>query len=1832
MMKKILSVIGCLVPFGANAVVELTPDNYATEFPSWNKPIGGIVGADSSAVPLTGINVYDGGVEDRGAGLNLQATALNIRADADGVSQGLTASQNFVVGKPANEGAGKGSVFVTVGKNVLNEDGSTQFVASDTFDIVSAGDISVGGGLTVNDGFTLGIQTPQGGVINASFGSVEAVGALNIKNIGVLDVTGNLTSYNALNVASTNTMNVGALQIKSGGADVNLTGALNVKNGSIYNTYVDGVDGDVSIVAASANVAQGIQNNTGDMVINLGGGSLTAGGTVENTGFADSMEIKAGDVIVAGTMKNDVADAVMRLDVNSLQINGGDADNPSLVNKGDFYATVAGKTHFMNGMSLVDMASSNVFDLTTGQLTFGANVTGDALAKMFTSNLVGSVDAEGNITGGFKLNITNDDFDFTDASGAGVRVVNGNPQNVNATMDLTAQNFNITGIDNYGTLNLKSTENQTGVAPVTNVESKGVYVSGDITGYAGSTTTITSNANIIAATGVTNSGNMVLNGVNVGVASVANNAGDLKIQASTSNGMVCVDGNVATAAGDVDIWGRDIQIGGKIISTGGTTTIKSSENADRDVQLKLAGIDVLGGTVSLNSLVSRIDMTQGLVVRGFNQAEGIAGGTLNIGYAQTSAPNLVNVTGAVRIDGNVTAKDITSADMAGTNGDVNIDTTSGVFTLVSGDSGAGDSIIDIAGDVVAVAADAERAIAFDAATMNVGGNVTVANKGKVILGSLDGNAPVPAVAEWNPPAYSYQTVDVAGDVSVTQGGKLDIYALHSTFGSLTLDAQSKLAMFGNMIEADSGDIKIDGGILFDGTDANKGLVVNNADGILDMQTTSDGADIDIGGGVTVGEGRQLLIASKDTVSVSGAVDNKGLINVNAIGAAAFTNGAVQNTAGEFYVTADSISMQDLTNAGTATLTAQDGVTAGLIKSSGVTTINAGAAGVLDARSVEVTSGQMDIVAAVVKADVLTLAGGTTDITAQDVTVDGAAMITGDVNQGVASNAALDLLTDGMVLYADSLNVSGKLNAAANSVRYRALDGSATFAGGIDVAAGAGIDVMALNNIAAGAITNAGTLDLFAAGGAITGGDFTNNAGTATLQGVAGITLGALVVNDGDVTLDAVVGQNYIDATSVKMNGGTLALSGGGLRVAGPIETAGVLYQNAFEGIDATDINVLESDFEIRTTNLKVGEIAQESGSMQIYTGDVTVGGDIDASDLRFVTSGATDYLDVLVNGNVSGNVDFVGLEQMTITGDYRFNNNSAVNAVILDRKTTPYDYWATVSLNDDLTLGDITNGTGDNVRALIEVGGQFTTDLAWDKLGTGANGVSLANGQMGITLFDIVDQGSAIWLLHAEDGIDELAAKIRNLNVNFCNADGSLCFNYLDSYDVNNASGEKLPVYISVRDTNADNEGDSLYIVFDPRFGGPVEVFKIQPIVGKVPGHTTGEYVSAGALDDMIIGQLMNKGFNNRTPIEAIPHAFKGTNLETVANELYARMENYVLNRDEAQFVPFSRLFQVRELEQVMGALSLNEHTNFRSFEDRMFDEFIWNRNRNLKKAWADVDFGMFVQDVDDGKRVDGNRFNVSGGFDWQESETLILGVTGRVSHMSSTNSDSMNLGYLPNTFIAGHMSTDVADTNIGLGGYMMKILGNKTRLYGNAFLDLHLFDIKRQQNFVADITGDGTSFALTTEWGLMHDLLNQYIVGNVYARLGYNFGVDITEKAAGADYMKLESDGYAILTPGYSLTAQKRIYPSAWFQIRPYATIGIEYDVLGMPDHARYKFAPAHRFTDFDIDIDPMWANIGGGFEFLSATGVQVGIDYRYQYNQDLQLHNIKVSGSYRF
>lgn len=1086
----------------------------------------------------------------------------------------------------------------------------------------------------------------------------------------------------------------------------------------------------------------------------------------------------------------------------------------------------------------------------------------------------------------------------------------------------------------------------------------------------------------------------------------------------------------------------------------------------------------------------------------------------------------------------------------------------------------------------------------------------------------------------------------------------------------------------------AGDIRVDGSIqnLADSgalnitaTDAHGGnygdieVQVNVENKSTKMMTISGGA-ITVNGTMSQDTGGTLKIDSKANLSVLGADTggvsfvNKGTFDGNVSGTTTFVHGvdlSGMTASNEFKLTTGSLdlgTMRDLQlTHGTVdiTTTSNSALSFATVTNETDGKVKMNSAGnftaetlknnsEMEIRAVDLTADELIVGNAakttlsatnaltlngdISSAGITMLTGG--NITLQNVTNTGTMTIKAPTDTTGQISIAGNLVSSGntyTLLHARQIRVTGDIANSGNAVTE--ILGSDTAGGDIQlgqllVSGG----TLNLKSLTGGVATSSVSLT----GGTITVDSVTRSITATNNVEIAGSlsATGAVASNDGDMSVGATGTPFVLASTSGNITiGGNINVDNGAeiQLIANNISSHDVVNNGAItlggRSLDVENTFNATNLYQKFTGVLNAGDVNIDANSYRISATDFNLGGNLNATNLIVFAVPAT-HLNANIAGNLSGGVTFANLGQMHVGGDYAFTDTSKVFANISNKSSMAGlpNYWSSVSLADG-TLGQITNATsGDG--ALITVDGKFASDLSLGLTPSGGIGGGASN-QIGIALRELADAGDAIWLVYAQGGITESGDKLRNLNVVICNASGSICYDYFDGMPAGNSSA-----YLTMRDTDGNGTSDSIYVVFDPRFGGPVELFKIQPIVAHNAEHTNGEYVSAGALDNIIADQMAKQGFTGRHAIELLPVLFRGTNLETMANELYGRMEHYNTYRDSAPLSRFSRLFQAREIEQVAGSVILNEHTSARSFEDHMLDEFIWNRNRNLKKAWVDAEYGMLFQKVSDGKHADGNRFNITGGFDWQHTNTLILGLAGRVSHTSTDVSDAINLGYTTeNPFIAGHVDAKVANTNIGLGGYLMQTLGEKTRAYGNAFLDLHVFDITRHQTFVnGTIDGSGTAFALNTEWGLLHDWLNQYIVGNMYARAGYNFGFSVTEKVGGHDYMKMKSDGYLSFTPGYSLTAQKRIYPSVWFQVRPYATIGVEYDVLGAPDNAKYKFATAKKFTSYDIDIDPLWANIGGGVEMLSVTGFQVGLDYRYQYNQDIQLHNIKVSGSYRF
>lgn len=1693
---------------------------------------------------------------------------------------------------------------------IAQQSGGTLFVSdavADTFSLQVDGDVTVGGRLTVNGDRTFNISNYTDDVtFGVNIGAITNNGTLNVTGVDDFQ-SGAIEAGKSLSI-SANTIDVGAVTLDSGSAIFNATGALTMAqlmNSGLGAASVDLVADSVQVGSIQNNAADGAAT-TGAMNVTVTGTSLNASGNIENSGVEMNIEAVNADIVVDGTMKNDAGKMIV--EAASLTVGGGDADNASFVNNANLSLTITNKATFTNGINLnmEQAAWGNVLYLNVGELDLGAGNT----AAFFANNL-----------NDYKV-IVNSAFSTGDIS-------NGT-QNADANMYLAATGLTVDGVtNNAGTMKLEGLETSDLVADF-------------VTDKVGATTNLVAGGSVDISGDVTTNGTMLVQGQQVSLGGIVGTGGDLTVAGSVGEaGLVTVNGDVTNESGTVDISGRQINILGNVTNKSGNMEIGGSDFQENAILL--GGVSVDGGVTYLNGLLG-VDIAQSSVgtdTLGTGTLS-VSGGVLNIGVATYS----LTVGGAAANSGYVVdiAGNIVASATQGVTG------SGDVYIAASGNQGFtlnANGAISVGGNVLATeTTTVARTLTFASSEMLVAGNVLASGgSNRIVFQGMAAPSPLSVLNSDAPVA----DLTINGDLVASNNGKVEIHSKNVNVNSLSQD-NATIYAYGNSSDAVqfnvvAGGVSIQDGIIFDATNtATKGLIIG---GTSDFSLISQAKDQDmiVNGGIDISSDGRLLLQSGRNVDIAGAIYADGVLDIKAMTGAEFANDVLVSGALNIFAN-DDVVLQDITNTGFVDVTSGQDVAFGVIKNSASTNalpndleheFNITADGDVTVTAIESTGGLIDV--AVSKLDVaqgMDITDGAVVLNAADgMSFGGGVNVSGVLNQGVNKAGMLNLVVNDIMFTANNLSIGGFI--ADSGVGTYDVAGNVTVNGDMTVGTDASLATVYINaetfeNTDSGAytFTNLGAFKLSAADSVAF--DDVINSGSMVVNAAHGVTMAA-VQNTGTLSIDS--GDDVIDMTSLLADGGTLSLYGMGLDVANALTTSGMLYQNYTGELADNDIGIFADEYSVTASNITVSGIEQTAGTMGLYSSDVTVNGDISASDLIIAASPDTNWLDLDVTGDVSGGVKIWNLEQMTVGGDYIFDGDSQLLTAVLPYNVTPglnsttRNYWSTVSLNNDDTFGHITNA--EDGAALIQVGGTFTAGTQYDSgLSLNTGELTLADGQIGLRFTDVsnISAETAIWLLSAEGGVAEFSnlEKIRNLSVLFCNAGNTKCVT------LNN---DNLGAYISMRDAlEVDGIVDSLYVVFDPRFGGPVliENNRIQPIVARQPGHTDGEYVAAGALDNLIDGQLFHSGFFNGSPIEVIPAIFEGTNVEKLMTELYDRMDYYVGTADGSVFVPFSRLVQPREIEQVMGAMVLNEHTSFRNFEDRMLDEFIWNRNRNLKKVWADFDFGMFSQNVTDDKRVYGNRFELSGGFDWQESETLILGLTGRVSHMSSDNSDKMNLGYIPGKSIDGHVDIDVADTNVGLGGYLMKTLGYGFRLYGNAFVDMHLFDTTRNQTFVDTIEGTGTAFALTTEWGLMHDWLNQYIVGNLYARAGYNFGFSITEEAAGENYMDLESDGYLMLTPGYSLTAQKRIYPSAWFQIRPYATIGVEYDVLGAPDHALYKFASANVFSEYDIEIDPLWANIGGGFEFLSANGLQFGIDYRYQYNNDMQLHNIKVSGSYRF
>ncbi|MFQ6739807.1 MAG: beta strand repeat-containing protein, partial [Alphaproteobacteria bacterium] len=680
--------------------------------------------------------------------------------------------------------------------------------------------------------YAAGVYVGNGGIsvydsINIGYPSVSGFGAIYADE----------TTISPYNFRSSGDISVGNDLNVADGFGVNISGyidnPIDVTFGGdiINNSGANAIKFDnVGNFAASR-----IQNSGALISVTTTGNlSLTNVGTaLQNMAGAISLFV-GGGIDVAGVVENSNSAGALYDD------NGNPLYGMVIKSGGDF--TVSGG----NAGTASVINNGNLYALIGGTTTlaYGFNLSGmenDNIFYFETGKLNLGTENDGafwaNNLNSFVLKLTAGDS----VLGAG-NIQNGFNNvkyNENANMSLHAATINAQSVRNNAQNLLLSADAD-------------ININGDVENIKGITRINASNTINANAANIVNNSTMYINGTKgVSLNSVYNNGSLLDVSTDTATGSnLTIAQTITNEAGVTTIAANDITVGGLV--TSGGTSASDKLNIIGKGQVEFGGIRVDGGIFTLDALA-------GNVIAGGETSGGIFvnDGALNL---ETSLSNL-DVSGDVIINGRVTLSGMPATG----NGDVNISAYGVTQTNITS---GGKIVID--DGIFANANDALRLAMFDSDTIKIG---TDTNKADV------------SVSNGNGLLFGGTTLSVSGDLLVTTGGSIDISSKNTVVDSVTVN-NAALVLRGESIVANTDDITVSNGIWFDNLNHNSGV------SIVDTNVFSINGNSDIvvsGNGINVGPDKNLSLASKANVDVTGLVDVGGILNVDAANNIVFSN-------------------------------------------------------------------------------------------------------------------------------------------------------------------------------------------------------------------------------------------------------------------------------------------------------------------------------------------------------------------------------------------------------------------------------------------------------------------------------------------------------------------------------------------------------------------------------------------------------------------------------------------------------------------------------------------------------------------------------------------------------------------------------------------------------------------------------------------------------------------------------------------------------------------------------------------------------------------------------
>lgn len=820
----------------------------------------------------TALNV-DGTVQAAGGNPAMIAGSAGNNTVSVGVGGTLLANGDLGNGNDVLDVAGTlntGSGALALG------DGDDTLTIHENTNII--GTVSAGAG---NDAFDTHIDTV------ANLGAVQGFETLAKTGAGTLNINGPLSSdFNTVSV-QTGTLNVTAAGSVVGSPGIPLT--TTVASGATLN-----VDGSYGCSAG---------NDTMSVA-----GTVSGSGTIDLCGGDDTLTLQDGAVLdntVSGG--TGTGDRLVLDNAGTLTFDAGRTTNFELLQKNNAgTATLSGSQSFVGGTAI----NGGTLDV-DGTLT----TPSVAMADGTTLNVDGILNAgPANPTA-----ISGSAGSNTVTIGAGGNVLaNGDLGDGADTLDVAGTLDTVGGVFGLG-----------GGSDIFTIHD-GTRVLGSVDGGSGSDTfnsDIDASADLGALTSFetlakTGTGTLNINGpassdftavnvlegtLNVGAAGLVIPAAGGSLATTVASGATLnVDGDYGCGAGNdtMDVSGT-VSGSGTINLCGGDDTLTLNDGAnlslaqpiDGDagtgdkVVLNNAGAMTLDGTQVANFEILQKDNTGAATLIG---AQAYAGGTLLNGGTLTvngllETPTLAMADDTVlNVDGLLGANGGAAAVVSGSAGVNTVNAGSGALLLASGDLGAGNDVLDVAGTLVTQGG---------VLSLGDGSDTFVIHDGTTLLGTVDGGA---GLDTFNPDIDTSATLGVlthfealtktgAGVLNVTGPGSSDFETVDVLEGTLNIGAVGGIAGVRNATVAGGATLNLDGSLSFTvGGDniAVAGTVTGT--GALDMGdgddtfTIQDGADLSgLANPVSGGAGNDTFVADlAGNAVLGGAVGFETLTKTN----------------------------------------------------------------------------------------------------------------------------------------------------------------------------------------------------------------------------------------------------------------------------------------------------------------------------------------------------------------------------------------------------------------------------------------------------------------------------------------------------------------------------------------------------------------------------------------------------------------------------------------------------------------------------------------------------------------------------------------------------------------------------------------------------------------------------------------------------------------------------------------------------------------------------------------------------------------------------------------